>query len=398
MKLLRKENILFFYFIYLIIGTYVYLLLQINEFPQKYVFTEWLINYEGGYVRKGLLGQIIFYISNIFNIDLKFVILFFQITIYSIYFLLFYLVLSKIKINFFWVLIIFSPILFAYPLIELMVLGRKDTFVISLFLIFSMINYKSLNSLFFYFIIFFGISSFIHEITIFYIFHYLLIIYLHMKLNLHIKIKKIYIIGLLVFVSFFLFLNLYQHNFVVMEDIIDSYGFEEGIITTESGAFSHLKPTVGSAFFIILGKIKFINVLKYLFIIVLNSIPFLFFIKFKKLKNFKYLSTKNIFFTFFILSLPVYGLVYDWGRVIHINYNFFIILLLFYFKLNLIDLNHLDMKIKKLNYKSRITILIFTCFMFSPDILSINPLEYFPLPSQSLRFFVGIIEKFIEVY
>ena len=68
MKLLRKENILSIYFIYLIIATYVYLLLQINEFPQKYVFTEWLINYEGGYVNRGLLGQIVFYISNTFRI------------------------------------------------------------------------------------------------------------------------------------------------------------------------------------------------------------------------------------------------------------------------------------------------------------------------------------------
>ena len=279
-----------------------------------------------------------------------------------------------------------------------MVLGRKDTFVISIFLFFSMISYKNINNLFFYFIILFGVSSFIHEITIFYIFHYLLIIYLHMKLNLHIKIKKIYIIGLLVFVSFFLFLNLYQHNFVVMEDIIDSYGFEEGIITTESGAFSHLKPTVGSAFFIILGKIKFINVLKYLFIIVLNSIPFLFFIKFKKFENLKFFSTINIFFIFFILSLPLYGLIMDWGRVIYINYNFFIILFLFFFKLNLIDLGHTEIEIKKLNYSAKVIILIFVCFIFSPDIMSINTLEYFPLPSQSVRFFGGIIEKIIELY
>ncbi|MDA9659286.1 hypothetical protein N9T18_02660, partial [Candidatus Pelagibacter sp.] len=136
MKLIKKDNIVLFYFIYLLIGTYAYLILQINEFPQKYVFTEWLINYEGGYVNRGLLGQIVFYISNIFNIDLKFVILFFQASIYTIYLTLFYLLLSKIKINFFWILIIFSPILFSYPLIELMVLGRKDTFVISIFLFF----------------------------------------------------------------------------------------------------------------------------------------------------------------------------------------------------------------------------------------------------------------------
>ena len=90
--------------------------------------------------------------------------------------------------------------------------------------------------------------------------------------------------------------------------------------------------------------------------------------------------------------------MYDWGRVIHINYNFFVILLLFYFKLNLIDLNYLNTKLKKINYKSKISILIFICFIFSPDILSINPLEYFPLPSQFIRFSGGIIEKIIELY
>jgi len=396
MKLLRKENILFIYFIYLIIATYVYLLLQINEFPQKYVFTEWLINYEGGYVNRGLLGQIVFYISNTFSIDLKFVILFFQVSIYTVYFIIFYLLLSKIKINFFWILIIFSPILFSYPLIELMVLGRKDTFVICLFMIFSMISYKSLNSLFFYFIIIFGLSSFIHEITIFYIFHYLLIIYLHMKLILQIKINNNHILGLLVFISFLLYLNLYLDNFVVVEDIVNSY--EHEIITVNSGAFSHLRPTINSVLLGTLGHIKLINILKYLLIILLNLIPFLFFIKFKKIQNLKYFSTKNIFFVFIILSLPMYGLIMDWGRVIYINYNFFIILLLFFFKLNLINLDYIHIQTKKLNYTFKIIILILICFMFSPDIMSINELEYFPLPSQSLRFFSGIIEKIIELY
>ena len=396
MKLLRKENILFIYFTYLIIATYVYLLLQINEFPQKYVFTEWLINYEGGYVNRGLLGQIVFYISNIFSIDLKFVILFFQASIYTVYFILFYSLLSKIKINFFWILIIFSPILFSYPLIELMVLGRKDTFVICLFMIFSMISYKSLNSLFFYFLIFFGISSFIHEITIFYIFHYLLIIYLYLKLIFKVKIKKTYVLGLLVFISFLLYLNLYLDNFVVVEDIVNSYDYD--IITVNAGAFSHLNPTLNSVLLGTLDHIKLINILKYLLIILLNSIPFLFFIKFKKFENLKYFSTVNIFFIFFILSLPIYALVMDWGRVIHINYNFFIILLLFFFNLNLINLENLNIKIKKLNNKSKIVILIFICFIFSPDIMSINPLEYFPLPGQLLRFFGGIFEIIISFY
>ena len=396
MKLLRKENILLFYFTYLIICTYIYLLLQVNEFPQKYVFTEWLINYEGGYVNRGFLGQVTFYISNIFKIDLKFIILFFQILIYTIYFIFFYLLFSKIKTNFFWILIIFSPILFSYPLIELMVLGRKDTFVITIFLVFSMINYKSLKSLFFCFIIFFTISTFIHEITIFYIFHYLLIIYLHTKLNLIIKIKKIDLLALMIFISFLLYLNLYLDNFVNVENIVNSYNYE--IITVDSGAFSHLKPTLDTVLLGTLAHIKLINVAKYLLIILLNLIPFLYFIKFKKIRDLKYLSTKNIFIIYFILSIPVYGLVLDWGRVIYINYNFFIILLLFFFKLNLIDLENVDKKIKNLNFLSKSLFLMVVCFMISPDIMSINKLEYFPLPSQALRFFGGIFERIIELY
>ena len=55
-------------------------------------------------------------------------------------------------------------------------------------------------------------------------------------------------------------------------------------------------------------------------------------------------------------------------------------------------------QLKKINYKSKISILIFICFIFSPDILSINPLEYFPLPIQFVRFSGGIIEKIIELY
>ena len=44
MKILKKDNILLIYFLYLIVGIFVYSILQGNEFPQKYVFTEWLIN------------------------------------------------------------------------------------------------------------------------------------------------------------------------------------------------------------------------------------------------------------------------------------------------------------------------------------------------------------------
>jgi len=58
------------------VGILIFSILLINEFPQRYAFTDWLINYEGGYVRRGLLGQIIYEISNLLNIQIQFILLF----------------------------------------------------------------------------------------------------------------------------------------------------------------------------------------------------------------------------------------------------------------------------------------------------------------------------------
>ena len=96
-----NNKILLVYFIYLSFGCVVYLISHNSEFPTKYVFTDWLINYEGGFVRRGFLGQIILEISNFLNIQIKLIILFFQIVIYLIYYLLFFYFFTKIKANFF---------------------------------------------------------------------------------------------------------------------------------------------------------------------------------------------------------------------------------------------------------------------------------------------------------
>ncbi len=385
-----KKNILILYFIYLLFGICVYSILQINEFPQKYVFTEWLINYQGGFVRRGLLGELIFYISSISKIEIKFLILFFQLFFYSIYFIFYYLLFSKIRVNFFWILIIFSPILFAYPLIELMSLGRKDILLISFFLIYSFINYKSLNSLFVSFLFFFGISTFVHEITFFYILHYLIIFYLNKKIILKKEISKFHIYIFLFYITCLLYLNLSLHNRVIIEQIISSYNYPD--ISIYSGAFSHLEPSIKTVMLGTLSHATIVNIFKFLVILILNSIPFLYFIKFQ---NIKYFSSKKIFILFFILSLPIYALVLDWGRVMYINHNFFIILLLMYFRFNLIDLNYLNRKINNLSIRSKLISFILICLLISPDILSYNSLEYFPLLNQFLRFSHGMMQHII---
>jgi hypothetical protein len=389
--MIKNNKILLTYFLYLILGFVFFLTFHLNEFPIKYTFTDWLINYEGGFVRRGLLGQIVFELSKLLNIQIKFLILIFQISIYLIYFLLFFLLLSKRETNFFWLLIIFSPISFLYPMAELEALGRKDIFVITSFLIFSIINYRSLSSLLFSFIFIFTLSCLIHEITFFYIFHYLFVFYVKNKIFINQKLNiKHYLVSFLS-LGVLLYLNLYLHNFVVIEDIVNSYNYEN--LTALSGSFSHISPTIDSVFFKTFGNINIVTIARYGFLILISTTPLIYFIKIKSDYENKYFSFQNIFISNILLSIPLYLLIFDWGRVIYINYNFFIIIIIFIFNSNLINTKYLQKKIEVISKPIKILFFIFICLSFSPKLLITDDLGSKPLYKSATKIF-KIIKNF----
>ena len=389
--MIKNNKILLTYFLYLILGFVFFLTFHLNEFPIKYTFTDWLINYEGGFVRRGLLGQIVFELSKLLNIQIKFLILIFQISIYLIYFLLFFLLLSKRETNFFWLLIIFSPISFLYPMAELGALGRKDIFVITFFLIFSIINYRSLSSLLFSFIFIFTLSCLIHEITFFYIFHYLFVFYVKNKIFINQKLNiKHYLVSFLS-LGVLLYLNLYLHNFVVIEDIVNSYNYEN--LTALSGSFSHISPTIDSVFFKTFSNINIVTIARYGFLILISTIPFIYFIKIKSDYENKYFNFQNIFISIILLSIPLYLLIFDWGRVIYINYNFFIIIIIFIFNSNLINTKYLQKKIEVISKPIKILFFIFICLSFSPKLLITDDLGSKPLYKSATKIF-KIIKNF----
>lgn len=391
--MVSKNKVLLTYFLYLALGFIFFLTFHINEFPDKYTFTDWLINYEGGFVRRGLLGQIIFELSKFLNFELKYIILFFQITIYSIYFLLFFSLLSKRKINFFWLLIIFSPISFLYPMAELETLGRKDIFVITFFLIFSMINYKNLNILLFSFISLFSLSCLIHEITTFYIFHYLFVFYIKNKFFIKQQVNRKHYLIFFLSLAILLYLNLYLHNFVIIDDIVNSYNFED--FTALSGSFSHISPSIDSVFLKTFNNINAAPIARYGFLILINTIPFLYFIKIKKEYETRYLKSKNIFFIAILLSIPLYLLIFDWGRVIYINHNFLIIIIILIFNLDLVNTTYLQTKLKTLSKNIKIFSFIIICLSFSPKLLITDDLGSNPLFKSFTKIFkiINNLEK-----
>jgi len=141
-----KNNIKYLFLILSILFCF-YLIIKSNLYPNDYAYTEWFINYEGEFIKRGLSGQIVFDISKLFKLDLKFSILLIQILGCLTYFYFFYLFTKKININFFWYLAIFAPLLLMYPIFELEALGRKDVLVISCFLIFLNMHISRLANL-----------------------------------------------------------------------------------------------------------------------------------------------------------------------------------------------------------------------------------------------------------
>ena len=66
----------------------VFFLYQKHLVGNDSTISEWIINYEGGFTKRGLIGQISIKISNLLEIKLRESILIFQIFIVGIYYLL----------------------------------------------------------------------------------------------------------------------------------------------------------------------------------------------------------------------------------------------------------------------------------------------------------------------
>ena len=136
-----KKNINFYIFIYLSILFLfsIFFLYQKHDVANDSTISEWLINYEGGFTKRGLIGQFSIYLSNFFLIKLRDAILLFQLLVVGTYFFLIYQFLKNILYNKIFILAIFTPIFILYPVAEIEVLARKEIFVFIYLLIFSFI-------------------------------------------------------------------------------------------------------------------------------------------------------------------------------------------------------------------------------------------------------------------
>ena len=100
------------YYLLFIFFSSIFLFYTKFMYPTDWTISEWLINYEAGFVRRGLSGQLIFIFYEIFGINIRLIAFAIISIMVGLFYLIFYSFIKNIKLNIFLVFLIYSPFFF----------------------------------------------------------------------------------------------------------------------------------------------------------------------------------------------------------------------------------------------------------------------------------------------
>jgi len=393
-----KKNINFYIFTYLTILFLfsVFFLYLKHDVSNDSTISEWLINYEGGFTKRGLIGQLSIYLSNFFTIKLREVIFILQTLMVGVYFILIYQFLKNISYNKIFIFAIFTPIFILYPIAEIEVLARKEIFIFIYFLLYTFIPIEKKTYKFLYKLFLLPVAILIWEPVVFFILFFL---FLDLIEN---EIKKIDRLLFLQITSYLpsILLALYialnpisdeSHKLMensLMENFNESCYMSCALLKTKSSIFQQFQGNFD--------KYSIEIFVRYILIIIIGFGP-LFILLFNsslKSKVFFLNKFKNLLFPYLILLSPIillFAMGYDWGRWVNISYVFSIISFIYIYKYNLITVSENFLK-KKLfvNIKGKIFIfiIIFYCFGWNPKTAITGDVASFPgyrIPYKALK-------------
>jgi len=383
-----KKNINFYIFIYLSVLFLfsVFFLYQKHDVANDSTISEWLINYEGGFTKRGLIGQLSIYLSNLFVIKLRDTIFILQILLVGAYFFLIYHFLKNIFYNKIFIFAVFTPIFILYPIAEIEVLARKEIFIFIYLLVYTFIPIEERKYKFYYKFFLFPIAILIWEPVIFFIQFFL---FLDLVENNIKKINKLFFFQIISYLPTIL-LALYialnpiseeSHNLMkssLMENFNENCYMSCELLKTKSSIYQQFQGNFD--------KYSIEVFVRYILIIIIGFGPLFILLFNSKLKNKIFFLDKfnNLLFPYLILLSPViflFAMGYDWGRWVNISYVISIISFIYIYKYNLITLSEkfLNNKLlKNINKKIFIFIVIFYCFGWNPKTVITGDVASFP--------------------
>lgn len=323
-----------YYLIILLLITFFVTSLNIIQFffeRASFQYSDWLINYQAGFVRRGLIGEIFFQISNLSKLRLDFLILFFVLSLYVIFYLNFFKIIKKINLKIIDFFIILSPLSFFYTAFEQKASGRKEIIFLSFLSLFIiMIKKIPQNKQIFVIILLTTITSLTHSGLIFYNIYFLI---LFACFNYKLGIEKIILKSIPFIFSSAVILTLISLNSTLDEIELKTLCQSVSYYLPNCGKGDYINTLTwglknnfeGNKFFWFSTNYFISYFLSFIFC-------FIFFIYMSVKSKIKNLNFVYLVFICLVATLPLYFIGADYGRYLHISYISSI--LIYYFLLS----------------------------------------------------------------
>ncbi len=357
-NILNKNNIIIIFFLFIIIN-YAFFNYRILFRENSFILGDWLINYSGGFVKRGLIGHFFYLISKSFNISIIHIIFFFSTSIYIFYLYFFYQIIKDKLDNNLIIIFLFLPSTFLFNFFDPLTVGRKEILVFFFFSFYYLYIDKIKENINFKILTFFLsiIIMLTHELIFFFIPYMFAIKYFHIKKNFEKFNIKDYYLEILIFIST-LILVIIIINFSHMHDnnTLCNSVLDVGISTDVcNGTIKEFGVKIGVGFLVLLPyfleRNYFINYSLY-FLLSLLPLALIIFSSSNKNQNKLILIFLSIFCLLF--SLTFFNIVNDWGRYFNI-----IFILQFLIILKFIEINKDQNEIKFYINKYILLILVF---------------------------------------
>jgi hypothetical protein len=378
-NLVQKFNSLFFLFITFIFLTAVFWLYQKHTVGNDSTISEWIINYQGAFTRRGIIGEICFQLADFFDLSLRFIIFLFQASLYLIYSILIYYFIKGVPKNTLTIIAIISPLFLLYPIAEIEVLARKEIFIFIGFIIFLNLsnNRYSKNVPLIYIFFIFPILCLIWEPFIFF---FSFVTYIILLNNDKDSLKTITLKIFLSFSSSILTIIIILLNTISVDEhllmantLMERFGETCYMSCSLLGYKTSIKAQYTAVFDLLSLEVIF----RYSLIVLIGFSALLVLIYNTKLKDqlffldsqiFKLVNTKNLFLTFIILLLPSLILtasMTDWGRVVNMAYTFSILTYIYLIKNKLVVIKERILVFDNFYiYKKKFFIILLIIFAF----------------------------------
>ena len=316
----KKNVIIFFSFILVI--TYYFRLNQLYDVSTHHATSWWLFNYESGFTRRGLIGQILLYFSDFFDLNILYILKVLQLFSFSFYIYLVTHYLSTRKISNTFLLLYFCPGLFLAYVYDIFYIGRQEMYLFIYFFFYISLCQKEKVSIIFTYLnpLIFILLILTHESLIFYFSYFLTAEIIFNKRDERDTIYLKFFVNFLFCLATIL-LIMHFHQFTDLNIICEKIVSIGGPVNTCNDMFvSSNNMSISETIKIALPNIQNANYfVNYFILACLCFISIFFFFKDLPSNTFKNNQIYFLFFFNFAGSIPLFILTYDWGRWIHMN-------------------------------------------------------------------------------